>query len=234
MECKKCKCALSGNTYCMRCGTENGARPTQVDEPQEQGSRDIVKNLKKDDMFTGKIADLSPLSHLAAVAMIFGFIFAMSSATSINILSASSINSLIWVLTLRIALIIIPIAAIIAVMIRRHINYAYESSADEATTEVSRTLFKSNMKVWSIYILIQVVLPFVLYVLSNRMTTSEFGLIMRIIWEFIKHTWPLIMLYLMYTGITSLFINLTKEKYHIIRLTAVISTLIILAIYFFV
>jgi len=236
MECKKCKCALGESTYCMRCGTENGSKVTIANEPQEKGTRDVMKSIEKDDMFTKPIVDLTPLSLLTAVGMIFGFIVAMTYIGEMNVvtLSITDFNTAIWNITLRLAIVLIPVSTIIAVIVRRHINYAYESTADEATREVSRTLFKSNMKVWSIFILVTIIMPLILGILSNGMTMQELGFIGRIFWEFIKHFWPIIILYLIYAGITSLLINLTQDKYPIIRLTALISTIIVLAIYFFV
>jgi len=220
----------------MRCGTENGERPTIVDEPQEMGTRDVMKSIEKDDMFTRPIVDLTPLSLLTAVGMIFGFIVAMTYIGEMNVvtLTITDFNTAIWNVTLRLAIVLIPVSTIIAIVVRRHINYAYESTADEATREVSRTLFKSNMKVWSIFILVTIIMPLILGILSNGMKTDQFKWMMTIFWEFIKLTWPIIILYLIYAGITSLLINLTQDKYPIIRLTALISTIIVLAIYFFV
>jgi hypothetical protein len=250
MECKKCNGTIASGTYCMRCGTTNDEKPVHMDvatindvvsnkaepEDKEKRANDFAVLIKAKEE-NAALASTGTLTMLVAIISVFCFIVALMIGGQTMLMSAMtgsfgllSQGDFIF----RMVLILLPIAGLIAVQTKRHIESVYAECGNEATDSVIRQLFYTSLKVWGYLFLLIYLLPLLLTILRVREVPLELiGEMFKSMWSFIQTTWSYILLYFGFIGATIFLINLCKTKCTAIKGITALGFFLLLIIYTF-
>ena len=251
MICKNCGSEIKSGTFCTRCGTNHG--PTGLTKgpqeqpagPPEQGIRTMAQTQKPSQEqimaeASSPMVDVGPLTWLLAIVANYSFIAVIKLATLVFLFSNplglfgslfSSGNSIN--IDFKLVAPLIAVGAIIAAKTASHIESVYGTDGSEALASLSRTILKTSIFVWLIYIFIETTLPVIILMVSlSEFSFEAITSLFEVYWGAIKYLWQYIILYFVYLGYIVGLINLDRDKRHIMHLLTGIGAIVTLILFF--